>query len=458
MVFVDLETTGATAAADRITEIGLIEVDGNGAAVREWSTLVNPETRISDFIEQLTGISNAMVADAPLFADVAAEVLSRLKGRVFVAHNARFDYGFLKNEFKRAGIDFRATVLCTVKLSRKLFPQHRKHSLDALIERHGLSVSARHRALGDAQLIHQFWNQLPAQVGSDAVVEAVSALTARPSLPAQLDADLIDALPVGHGVYLFYGENDLPLYIGKSRTLKKRVLAHFAADHASSKEMQLAQQVRRVEGISTAGEIGALLLEAALIKRLQPLHNRQLRRNEELCVWRLFEKRPGEWRPALSLARDLEFTGDAHNYGPFKTAKEAKRTLTELAKEHSLCHALLGLEQVKPGAPCFAHQLQQCKGTCIGKEPVSFHSARMMAALGKWRLAPWPFNGRATLREGSEIHVFDDWRHNGTVADQSALDALAEQAQERPPFDRDIYKILCSVIDRLVVLDVLVAA
>jgi DNA polymerase-3 subunit epsilon len=100
------------------------------------------------------------VADAPSFADVAEEVLERLEGRLFIAHNARFDYGFLKNEFKRAGHDFRATVLCTVKLSRKLFPQHARHNLDSLIERHGLSVSSRHRALGDAQLIHQFWQRL----------------------------------------------------------------------------------------------------------------------------------------------------------------------------------------------------------------------------------------------------------------------------------------------------------
>src|ERR1700693_4895500 len=118
IVFVDLETTGATATADRITEIGIVEVSDRG--VSEWSSLVNPEARISEFIERLTGISNAMVATAPTFASLADEVMARLQGRLFIAHNARFDYGFLKNEFKRAGQNFRATVLCTVKLSRKL--------------------------------------------------------------------------------------------------------------------------------------------------------------------------------------------------------------------------------------------------------------------------------------------------------------------------------------------------
>ena len=185
LAFVDLETTGATATSDRITEIGIVEVDENG--VREWSCLVNPATPISGFIERLTGISDAMVAQAPPFAELAAEVMARLEGRLFVAHNARFDYGFLKNEFKRAGHDFRATVLCTVRLSRKLFPQHAKHNLDSLIERHGLTVSSRHRALGDARLIHQFWNRLQAEVAPDALAEAVKVLTARPTLPAGLD-------------------------------------------------------------------------------------------------------------------------------------------------------------------------------------------------------------------------------------------------------------------------------
>jgi DNA polymerase-3 subunit epsilon len=445
LAFVDLETTGATATADRITEIGIVEVDEQG--VREWSCLVNPGTLISGFIERLTGISNAMVADAPPFEDVADEVRERLEGRLFIAHNARFDYGFLKNEFKRAGQDFRATVLCTVKLSRKLFPQHAKHNLDSLIERHGLTVSSRHRALGDAQLIHQFWIRVQAEVAPELLAQTVKALTARPSLPSGLDPASIDDLPEGAGVYLFYGENDLPLYVGKSKELKKRVLAHFAADHAAAKEMSLAKQVRRIECIETGGEIGALLKEAALIKQLQPIHNRVLRRNEDISFWELTEVRAGEWRPQLLMASDLELRRKEHLYGPFKTAKEAKRTLTELANEHHLCHSLLGLEKVKVGKPCFAHQLQQCKGACIGKEPMSFHSARLMAALGRHRLSPWPFAGPAWLREGDDVHLIDHWRHLGTAQSEADLHDLLETPA--PAFDRDSYRILLKALARM---------
>jgi len=445
LAFVDLETTGATATADRITEIGIIEVDGD--SVREWSSLINPHTAISPFIENLTGISNAMVADAPVFSALADEVLQRLSGRLFIAHNARFDYGFLKNEFRRAGLDFRATVLCTVKLSRKLFPMHARHNLDSLIGRHGLIVSDRHRALGDARLIHQLWVKLLDTVPAEALDAAVRALTARPALPAGLDPESIDSLPEGPGVYLFYGENDLPLYVGKSTGIRKRVLSHFAADHATAKEMALTQQVRRVESIPTGGEVGALLTEAALVKRLQPIHNRRLRRNDDACFWRLTEVAKGDWRPRLVLASELGDHNHAHLYGPFKTAREAKRNLQELARTHHLCHALLGLEKAREGKPCFAHQVQQCKGACVGKEPVSFHSARLMAALGRLQLAAWPFPGPAGLREGEQMLVLDRWRYRGLAASETELAEILESPL--PNFDPDVYRILLRFRERL---------
>ncbi|MCE1182287.1 MAG: 3'-5' exoribonuclease, partial [Rhodocyclales bacterium] len=246
LAFVDLETTGATAATDHITEIGIVEVDEDGA-VREWQQLVNPGTRIPPFIEQLTGISNEMVANAPPFAEVAAEALRRLEGRLFIAHNARFDYGFLKQEFKRLGIDFRASVVCTVKLSRALYPEHHRHNLDTLIERHGLIAADRHRALADAQLIHQFWQKIHVDRKSEAIAAALDKQQARPALPPNLEGTTLDDLPDGPGVYLFYGENNLPIYIGKAKALRKRVLQHFSADLRSAKEMALVQQVRRID-------------------------------------------------------------------------------------------------------------------------------------------------------------------------------------------------------------------
>ncbi|MBX9903304.1 MAG: 3'-5' exonuclease [Burkholderiales bacterium] len=175
VVFLDLETTGAKAGEDRITEIGLIEVDG-GYFVREWSTLVNPGIPIPPLIQSLTGINDAMVATAPYFGDIAQELHDAIAGRMLIAHNARFDYGFLEQEFKRIDQDFSAPVLCTVRLSRKLFPQHARHNLDTLISRHDIDCDARHRALGDARVLWQLAQQWRVDPGEAAVLEATAKL------------------------------------------------------------------------------------------------------------------------------------------------------------------------------------------------------------------------------------------------------------------------------------------
>lgn len=446
LAFVDLETTGATATIDRITEIGIVEVDADGT-VREWQQLVNPGTQIPPFIEQLTGISNEMVADAPSFAEVAAETLRRLEGRLFIAHNARFDYGFLKNEFKRLDIPFRAPVLCTVKLSRALFPEHKRHNLDSLIERHGLAAEARHRALADAQLIHQFWQKIHASLDSALIDAALQAQNARPSLPPHLDPGIVDDLPDTPGVYLFYGDNSLPLYVGKAKDIRQRVLSHFAADHQSAKEMALSLQVKRIDWIETAGEIGALLKEAMLVKQLQPTHNRFLRKNDDLCTWTLVDEGEGWLRPQLVSAQDIDFGIRTSCYGLFKSTKEASDVLRALATEHNLCDALLGLEKTTPGKPCFGHQIKRCKGACVGKEPYAKHTMRLVGALTRLKLTAWPLTGPALIREGDETHLVDGWRYLGTVKSEEEIHTLLDHG--RPPFDRDTYKILAKHVGRM---------
>lgn len=449
LVFVDLETTGATATVDRITEIGIVEVNEEGE-LREWSTLVNPKTPIPAFIQGLTGITDDMVATAPAFEHIADEVLMRLHGRLFVAHNARFDYGFLKSEFKRVGIDFKAQVLCTVKLSRQLFPQFAKHSLDALIERHNLHMPARHRALADASVLWQFWQVLEQQIPPEVLSQTVSKLTGRSSWPIHLDPSLIDELPERHGVYLFYGENDLPLYIGKANNLRQRVLSHFSADHRMAKEMSLSQQVRRITWHETAGEMGALLKEAQLIKEWQPIHNRRLRRSNELCTWRLIPAQRDDEEgvvPELAWARDLDWGAQSDVYGLFGSQKDALKTLKEIAEGAQLCLATLGLEKVSKGRPCFAYQLHACSGACIGAESFAAHSARLRNVMADWRVQTWPFGGPVMAREGQAWHVLDAWCYLGSAQTPAEVDVLLKQG--RPAFDKDTYKILVSWLPRL---------
>ena len=198
--FLDLETTGASARGDRITEIGLIRVD-NGVEVDQWSQLVNPGMPIPSRIQHLTGITNRMVASAPAFADIAAALLERIGGSVMVAHNARFDFGFLKSEYARLGITFSATTLCTVRLSRALFPAHQHHNLDRLIERHRLGSIDRHRALGDTRAICTLFHQWQKEVDAEVFDAAIGRLLQRPSLPAHLDPDALRDLPA-HNIKL----------------------------------------------------------------------------------------------------------------------------------------------------------------------------------------------------------------------------------------------------------------
>jgi len=279
-VFVDVETTGSSPARSRVTEVGIVTVDTDGEAQRvtEWSSLVNPGMPIPPEIQWLTGISNEMVRDAPRFGELAELLYDRLADAVFVAHNARFDYGFLKAEFARAGYDWRAATLCTVRLSRYLYPDRGPHSLDAIVERFGLDGEQRHRALGDARVLWRLMRRLRERHGDTELEAAVDRLLARPSTPPALPPGELEAIPHAPGVYLFYGANAHPIYVGKSVDLKARVLNHFSNDHASGADLRLSQEVQRIEWEQTAGETGALLREAALVKTRLPAHNIALRR------------------------------------------------------------------------------------------------------------------------------------------------------------------------------------
>ncbi|WP_079435959.1 exonuclease domain-containing protein [Zoogloea sp. LCSB751] len=454
LAFVDIETNGGAATDEGITEVGIVEVDEDG--VREWSQLIRPSSRIPEFITRLTGISNEMVADAPRFADVAADIHARLEGRLFIAHNARFDHGYLRNAFERAGLALKPPVLCTVKLSRALYPEHKRHGLDSLIERHGLRVGERHRALADAQLIWQFWQHIHGHFDEGRIDAEIARLTGRPSVPPQLDESILDELPERPGVYLFFGENDLPLYVGKSKDIRTRVLSHFSADRHNAKEMALSQQLRRVEWIETAGEIEALLLEASLVKTRQPIHNRRLRRQSELCAWRLVDDGEGGRRPELVYARDLTESWGDDLFGFFGSRATALRMLRGLAEEHGLCEVCLGLEKQRPGQPCFGYQLKRCRGVCVGGESRGMHSARLMMALQKLKVEAWPHAGPVGIREGTAVHVVDNWCYLGTAKDEAEVFALLETA--RPAFDGDVFKILQKALKRARIVSLPVSA
>jgi DNA polymerase III subunit epsilon len=443
LVFLDLETTGATAHFDRITEIGLVEVD-RGDPVGEWSSLVNPQRRIPPGIQALTGINDRMVADAPTFEDLAPALFERLDGKVLVAHNARFDYGFLRNEFRRVGLRYAPKVLCTVKLSRRLFPQERRHNLDSLIQRHGLACDNRHRALADARVLWEFTRQIHRDLDAAMIRDTVDELLRAPSLPSHLDAGAVDDIPDGPGVYVFYGDGDAALYVGKSVNLRTRVMSHFSGDHSIAKDMEITRKIRRIDWTETTGDFGACVVEARLIKQLAPALNRRLRKNGSTSAFH-WNPAGGADVPRLVNVSEVDFSASADLFGLFRSKPVANNALREIADANGLCLIRLGLERGK--GPCFNHQLKRCRGACVGKESERAHQMRLAAALAPLRVKSWPFPGRIGVRETdptnrrAQVHVFDRWAYVGTMLSQLDLfDAL--ETRFEPGFDLDTYKLL----------------
>jgi DNA polymerase III subunit epsilon len=443
LAIVDLETTGITATGDRITEIGIVLVE-NGAVIEEWQSLVNPECAIPVEIQALTGITDKMVANAPTFAKLAREIRMRLDGRLFVAHNARFDYGFIKNAFRRLETPFTAEVLCTVRLSRRLYPQYSAHNLDALILRHQLKPDDRHRALGDARITWSLLDTMCRGSPPDAVAGAIKGLLKMPSLPPQLSPGVLDDLPEGPGVYLFYGINALPIYVGKSVNLRDRVRSHFSSDYRSANDQRLSTEITRIEVEETAGELGALLREAQLVKSALPLRNHRLRKNRQLVFIRLHDlSAPPEMVPLA----DFDPGSAEGLYGPFPAKPRAKALLQSLAADHGLCWKALGVQQSE-GA-CFARQLHRCRGACVGEETMMQHNLRLLAALGEYRFPVWPWEGPIAIKEThpdhgwERIYLVNRWCHLGTAANDDELWQLLEsKSVNEVEFDPDVYKLL----------------
>ena len=409
-----------------------VDVDGDSARIDEWSSLVNPGVPIPPEIEWLTGITNAMVRNAPPFADVAQGLIDRLDGAIFVAHNARFDYGFLRAEFARAGLAFHAKTLCTVRLSRALYPDRAPHTLDALIDRFDISGEQRHRALGDARVLWRLLQAWYLRLSPHAIEEAVHTVLRHPALPPNLPPGTIEALPHAPGVYLFYGLNEHPIYIGKSVDVRARVTSHFNAEHRAPRDLRLSQEIHRLAWEETAGEFGALLRESELVKTQLPAHNVALRRRENQVVMALGD----DGRPAFTRVLDIDLAELTLNYGPFGSRAAARHWLTELAREHALCLKMVGLEGPRrsqhDGAPCFNRQLNRCQGACVGAESAFDHIARWRSVLEPARMPEWPEVGAIALVERNaerfreDWHVFDRWCWLGTVR---SFDAAREAAR-----------------------------
>ncbi|HEV7607781.1 MAG TPA: exonuclease domain-containing protein [Steroidobacteraceae bacterium] len=450
VAFVDIETTGCTPGAHRVIDVAVIGATGSRVDF-EWQSLVNPGVQVPAGITALTGIDNEMLAGAPPFERIARELRDRLDGRVFVAHNVRFDYGFIRREFAALGTSWSSPNLCTVRLSRALYPEMPRHNLDAVMERHDIHIENRHRAMPDAQALLQFWRKLRVAWPEAELRRAFDLASLRATLPAALPADLPDDLPEGPGVYRFFGAAEdgaeTLIYVGKANNLRERVLDHFRAGASDAKARKLAAQVRRVQWTETAGELGALLLEAREVREARPVYNRRLRGGGERLSW-LFDDEAAT--PRLT-PLDAEALRSGNAYGSYRTERDARRALEGLAREHKWCFKLLGLES--GAGSCFGLQVGRCNGACMGKESAGVHLARVKLGLMPIRLKAWPHEGPMMLREGAgervQYHVIDGWQHLGSfdAGDEDAIARFDRRGRRAPElFDFDTYRMFTRLL------------
>ncbi|SET40772.1 exonuclease domain-containing protein [Hymenobacter actinosclerus] len=417
---IDLETTGGQPAQDRITEIAIYIHDGE-KVVDEFSSLINPGRAIPFFITQLTGITDDMVREAPKFHEVARKVVEMTEGCVFVAHNVRFDYSFLKKEFGDLGYNYSRKTLCTVRLSRSLMPGQPSYSLGKLCQNIGIPLEGRHRAAGDAAATAILFGRLlnisqeqetpaaarglspadalavvdanapsgrrPATGAAPGTVVATKAPSARKMkavqeaiktalLPPNITPQHVAALPHEAGVYYFHNEAGEVIYVGKSINIYKRIQQHFAVDYKSRKSIEFKNSISEITWELTGSELVALLYESHEIKRLKPLYNRQQRRSVFPAGIFLRTDEQGYKRLYYGRADDH---AESHPLIALGNQFKAKGFLFHKVAKFNLCQKLCDLYKT-PGA-CFDYQVHRCQGACLGLEPAEEYNKRVEEAI-----------------------------------------------------------------------------
>ena len=373
---IDIETTGGSARLEKITEIAIYLHDGE-KTTGEYVSLVNPERNIPYFITNLTGITNEMVEDAPKFYEIAKTVIELTEGRTIVAHNARFDYSFIREEFRSLGYNYRRKVLDTVALSRKLFPGYRSYGLGNICRELGITINDRHRAAGDAAAtvtLFEMCIQKDREVfgkRSDLIKN-----TRISKLNPALDLSVLERIPEGPGVYYFYDSSGKLIYIGKSRNLLSRISTHLS-NNTTSRAMEMRDSIASIAWEETGSELIALIRESFEIKENKPLYNRAQRHSG--FRWGIFHNYDRNGYLCFSL-RQVKDEGS--HLAIFTSRARALGTLEKLAETYNLCQKLTGLYETD-GA-CFHHQVGICKGACCGEEKPQEYNERAEKALDEF--------------------------------------------------------------------------
>ncbi len=449
--FLDIETTGSNYHKDMMTEIYISKVK-NGDVIDEYHTLINPQVQVDPFVTKLTGIDNEMLKNEPLFEDVAEDIFDFINEEMIVAHNARFDYSFLKHQLDKYGLTINLNYCCTVKLSRILYPKFKHHNLDSIIQRINFTadderIEGRHRASFDTDVVRVFFYKALMDHGEEKFLNTFNTAVKSSAIPPALLKIKMEDIPENPGVYLFYGDEELPIYVGMSKNLRRRIYEHFYQDLTLIKDFNINQQLKRIEFIETAGILGASIREALLVKKYQPIYNRMLRRNRELIKLEKFEDENGYLNLKIKSDYDFDIDKNFKNLiGIFRSKIDLVHKLNDLVKEKGLCPKLMGLEKGK-GA-CFLYQLGYCKGACIGKITPEEYNRILQESIDKIKIKNWPFQNEKQITEKSEsleeTFTFNKW----CLINSSTDDELFKE-NEKFRFDLEIYKILTRYLKNL---------
>jgi DNA polymerase-3 subunit epsilon len=374
---VDIETTGGYADNHRITEVAIYHHDGL-QVTDSFHTLVNPGRNIPNYITGLTGITSEMVSHSPPFEKIASEIFKRLEGKIFVAHNAHFDYSFLKKEFEQVGISWQSKKLCTVRLSRKIIPGLRSYSLGSLTESLGIKITNRHRAGGDAAATVKVFDQLLRRDRDGYIVKALKRNSGETILPPNLAKEEFDRLPSLPGVYYFQNARGMVIYVGKANNIKKRIAGHFTGDAREWSRSKIRNEIHHIHYELTGNELIALILESQEIRRLWPKYNQaQKTRTEEWGIYD-YEDRNGYLRFSVNTVSRGTFP-----LIRFSTKGEAWNFLWEKVRDFDLCPKLSGLQIAK--GLCFDYQSGVCHGACMGVESTTKYNNRVKKSIAAFK-------------------------------------------------------------------------
>ncbi len=366
---IDVETTGR---GNKITEISIFKYDGKNV-VDEFTSLVNPEALIPDYITALTGIDNAMVANAPTFSEISEQVLSITENAIFVAHNVNFDYNVIRNEFKALDINFTRRKLCTVRLSRTLFPGFRSYSLGKLCHSLHIDLVDRHRARGDAEATVTLFEKILAHEQSNLAITSFMKKTSKESvLPPHLESQVFHNIPNAPGIYYFKNKKGKIIYVGKAINLKKRVLGHFY--NKSEKELNLCRETADIDFELSGSDLIARLMEDAAIKHHFPIYNQAAKRTPKPYAIFSYEDRGGVIHLAFNT---LKATPNPLQI--FHSIRDCRVYLEQLCEQFELCPKYCHLQESV--WICSHYKITNCKGICKGEESLVSYNERVQLAM-----------------------------------------------------------------------------